>query len=347
MSSIDVVVPCYNYARYLKACVGSILSQRDVDVRVLIIDDKSTDDSAEVGKALAAADARVTYLRHEINRGLIGTANEGIEWLTAPYWLLLSADDALTPGALARATAVLDANPAVGMVYGIAEILEGESGLPDFPDPGAPTFRIVSGPDFLERSCRYGNPVPSPCAVVRTSLQKELGGYVPHLRHTSDMEMWMRIATRASIGVVHESQGFYRWHRTNMSADFYGQPVSDRRERILTCHEVLEKWGAGQPDFARWVADMERALAQEAVMLASVAYEKDDDDSRWQEMMAFANEYDPAPWRSLAYWKFLVKRLAGRDITRRLRGSGPLWSDDKRAWHMQARQVGWWPEAEG
>ncbi len=38
MSSVDVVVPCYNYARYLRACVGSILSQRDVDVRVLIVD---------------------------------------------------------------------------------------------------------------------------------------------------------------------------------------------------------------------------------------------------------------------------------------------------------------------
>ena len=48
MSSVDVVVPCYNYGRYLRACVGSILSQRDVDVRVLIIDDKSSDDSAEM-----------------------------------------------------------------------------------------------------------------------------------------------------------------------------------------------------------------------------------------------------------------------------------------------------------
>ncbi len=201
----------------------------------------------------------MTYLRHEVNRGLIGTANEGIEWVTAPYWLLLSADDALTPGALARATAVLDANPAAGMVYGIAEILEGESGLPDFPDPGAPTFRIVSGPDFLERSCRFGNPVPSPCAVVRTSLQKELGGYVPHLRHTSDMEMWMRIATRASVGVVHESQGFYRWHRTNMSADFTASPSAIAASASSPAVRCWQKWGAGQPDFARWVADMERS----------------------------------------------------------------------------------------
>ncbi len=346
MSSVDVVVPCYNYGRYLRACVGSILSQRDVDVRVLIIDDKSSDDSAEIGMALAASDPRVTYRRHEVNRGLIGTANEGIDWVTATYWLLLSADDALTPGALSRAATVLDAHPGVGMVYGIAEIVGGEAGLPDLPDPGAPTFRIISGSDFLQRSCEHGNPVPSPCAVVRTSLQKELGGYCPHLPHTSDLEMWMRIATRASIGVVHELQGFYRWHRANMSADFYGQPVSDRRERILTCREVLEKWGSGHPDLGKWVTKMEHALAREALILASFAYERDDDDRRWREMMAFAAEHDPAMWRSVVYWKFQLKRLVGREVARRIRGSGTLWSDDKNLWHMQAHQVGWWPDVD-
>ena len=49
MSSVDVVVPCYNYARYLETCVSSVLDQEGVDVRVLIIDDASSDRSAEVG----------------------------------------------------------------------------------------------------------------------------------------------------------------------------------------------------------------------------------------------------------------------------------------------------------
>ena len=61
MSTVDVVVPCYNYGRYLRACVDSILTQRDVDVRILIIDDMSNDSSEEVGRALAREDARVTY----------------------------------------------------------------------------------------------------------------------------------------------------------------------------------------------------------------------------------------------------------------------------------------------
>ena len=48
MSSVDIVVPCYNYAHYLEFCVHSVLEQRDVDVRVLIVDDASPDNTAQV-----------------------------------------------------------------------------------------------------------------------------------------------------------------------------------------------------------------------------------------------------------------------------------------------------------
>ena len=71
MASVDVFVPCYNYGRFLRECVESVLSQGGVDVRVLILDDASSDDSREVGRALAAADPRVEYRRHAVNRGHI------------------------------------------------------------------------------------------------------------------------------------------------------------------------------------------------------------------------------------------------------------------------------------
>ena len=99
MTGVDVVVPCYNYARYLDWCVGTLLSQADVDVRVLIIDDASEDDTPSVGERLASADPRVEFRRHEKNAGHIATFNEGLlGWASAPYSLLISADDGLAPG---------------------------------------------------------------------------------------------------------------------------------------------------------------------------------------------------------------------------------------------------------
>src|SRR3954451_22899935 len=119
--TVSVVIPCYKYGRFLPACVRSILDQEGVDVRVLIIDDASPDDSAQMALALAAADERVEVRVHEVNKGHIATYNEGLlGWADGDYSVLISADDLLTPGALARATAVMEADPKVGFVYGHA-----------------------------------------------------------------------------------------------------------------------------------------------------------------------------------------------------------------------------------
>ena len=66
---------------------------------VPVIDDASPDDTPVVAAELVAADARVAYRRHERNLRHIATYNEGIDWISAKYYLLLSADDYLLPGA--------------------------------------------------------------------------------------------------------------------------------------------------------------------------------------------------------------------------------------------------------
>jgi glycosyltransferase involved in cell wall biosynthesis len=64
MARVDVIVPCNNYGDLLDACVAGALSQQEVDTRVLIMDDASTDSTPEVGKRIAAGDPRVEYRRH-------------------------------------------------------------------------------------------------------------------------------------------------------------------------------------------------------------------------------------------------------------------------------------------
>src|ERR1700738_5097729 len=110
MSSVSVVIPCYNYGHFLEEAVGSALTGQDgVDVRVLIIDDASPDDSAQQAHRIAAADPRVEVRVHETNKRHIATYNEGLlEWADGVYVALLSADDRLAPGAPGRAGAPLD-----------------------------------------------------------------------------------------------------------------------------------------------------------------------------------------------------------------------------------------------
>src|SRR3954452_12366736 len=129
--TVSVVIPCYRYGHFLERCVRSALDQEGVDVRVLIIDDASPDDSAEVALRLAAADARVEARVHEVNRGHIATYNEGLlDWADGDYSVLISADDLLTPGSLARATAVMEADPRIGFAYGHAAWWRDDQPLP-------------------------------------------------------------------------------------------------------------------------------------------------------------------------------------------------------------------------
>jgi glycosyltransferase involved in cell wall biosynthesis len=132
---IDVIVPCYRYGRFLRQCVESVLAQGQ-PVRVLVIDDASPDDSAEIAAELAARDPRVALTRHRANKGHIATYNEGIEWAASPYVLLLSADDYLLPGALTRAVRVMEMHSEVGLVFGNAyELMDGGSMNPVEPLP--------------------------------------------------------------------------------------------------------------------------------------------------------------------------------------------------------------------
>ena len=80
MSRVDVVVPCYKYGHFLRECVESVLSQEGVDVRVLIIDDCSPDQTPEVAAELVQEDKRVEYRRHKVNHGHVDTYNEGLDW---------------------------------------------------------------------------------------------------------------------------------------------------------------------------------------------------------------------------------------------------------------------------
>lgn len=337
MPSVDIVVPCYNYAHFLDACVTSILAQRGVEVRVLIIDDASPDQTQAVGQSLAASDPRVTYLRNAQNLGLIGTANRGLlDWAEADYVLLLSADDLLTSDSLARATAIMEAHTDVHMVYGRSLLIGDDFDPSSAPEDAAETeFKLIPGRDFIRRNFTHHNPVPSPTAVLRTRVQQQLGGYYAQFPHTSDMEMWMRFATRGPIGVIRNVQACYRIHDASMSAPKLMRAISDREECLETCAFVTETCRANLPELTDWLVELQRKLASEAYWLASQSRYSADQRAA---CAAFARRVDPdAPlsWPRLKY-----------EIKKHLRafrpGTNAAETFERAA--LRSELYGWWPD---
>src|SRR6185437_1125380 len=190
--------------------------------------------------------------------GLIGTANKGLEWADGDYVVLISADDVLVPGALARATTVMEANPMVGMVYGHAPYWHVGSPPPVLKGRWKGT-QVWRGADWLRLRCRSGhNCISSPEVVVRTSVQRAVGGYDPSCRHTSDLNMWLRIASVADIAFIRgSSQAIYRVHGDSMWRS-HDSPMVDLHERraafdafFTECSSRLENPGSLRDTVAR------------------------------------------------------------------------------------------------
>jgi glycosyltransferase involved in cell wall biosynthesis len=314
MSSVDVIVPCYRYGHFLRECVESVLEQSLKHVRVLILDDASPDNTSEVGAELAREDSRVTLVRHHVNKGHIATYNEGIDWVSADYMLLLSADDYLLPGALERAATLLDAHPEISFTFGNAIELSSSGAITQVIAIAKVSDEkdelLLSGSKFMELS-RSRNIVPTPTAVVRTTAQKRVGGYRPQLPHAGDMEMWWRLAAHGWVGVLGARQAVYRRHADNMSNAYsHRHKLRDLEQRKVALNCFMESCGHMLSNAKRINYRMLRSLSYAAVGCASGAF-NDGELELSDQLAQFAMRVFPPITKSFRWTKLACKRRLG------------------------------------
>jgi glycosyltransferase involved in cell wall biosynthesis len=313
--SVSVVVPCYNYGRFLSDSVGSVLSQRDVDVDVVIVDDASTDDSAHIARSLADADARVRVLVHEENRGHIQTYNDGLRLATGEYVALLSADDMLAPDALLRAAALMESHSDVGLVYGAAVAFHGAAPM---CETAVREWLVYPGRVWLERVCRTaGNPISSPEVVMRRAAWLDAGPYDPRLPHCADLALWMATGVDWDIGRVDgPPQALYRMHDSAMHVTVNSGALRDLRERRRT-FELLFTERLPPSEQADAMHERAReALARLALRLAMGRNWWDAADPPVDELRDFARETWPPIERSVL-WVRLSRRARSGQLDRR------------------------------
>lgn len=337
MSSVSVIVPSYNYAHLLPGCIDSVLSQPGVEVEVLIIDDCSADDTEEVGHMLAR-DPRVSYRRHSKNQGHIATYNEGLDWASAHYVTLISADDLLTPGALRRATEALDDYESAGFVYGRSVYFETDDALPPVRlGPAQPT--LWPGDEWIARRCRTAtNCISSPEVVVRTAWQKRLGGYRADLPHAGDLEMWLRLAAHTDVVFLrHCDQAYYRRHPASMMRSVFSSKLTDLSQRKDAFDALFQRFGHRLNDPGRLQAQVHKALASEALWKASRSLDRfAEEPAVVEEFVDFAGATYPEMKRLSKYWGMRL-RLA----------LGPTWCP-RVQWLLpgpyaaKARDILWW-----
>ncbi|MCB1939763.1 MAG: glycosyltransferase family 2 protein, partial [Rhodocyclaceae bacterium] len=116
-ANVGIIVPAYNYGRYLDDCLGSVAAQTHTDFTVLIIDNASTDDTRTIAERWAARDARFRYVRNATNIGLGGSLLKAYALLDNPLMMMLSADDSIAPTFLEHTAGALARHPECVLAY--------------------------------------------------------------------------------------------------------------------------------------------------------------------------------------------------------------------------------------
>lgn len=289
-ATVTVVIPCFNYARYLPAAVASALDQEDVVVDVVVVDDASTDDSADVARRLATEDPRVTVLVNEQNAGPVDTFNRGLARARGEYLVRLDADDMLTPGSLRRAAALLQAVPDVGLVYGHPLHFSGA----DLPAPRTTSthWLVWEGHEWLAARCADGtNVITSAEVVMRRSVVDVVGGQ-RQLAHTHDMEMWLRMSAHTDVGyVLGADQAWHREHPQSLSESVTG-PLA-MLEEIRAAFDVLfDHVGARVPGAPRLERAAAAAIARQAVAYARRTLDRGTVTDEVRALVEFATACD-------------------------------------------------------
>ena len=261
--AVDVFVPNRDYSRYLPQCLDSVLGQEGVDVRVLVVDNASTDGSIEVAERYQERDARVSLLRHPEDRGLVTSLQEGLDWCRAEFALNLSADDQLTPGSLSRAVRLLEARPDLGFVYGPA-VRHRDGAEPSHVRQYGSAHKVWAGQQWLHHTARTGkNPVFSPEVLLRTAPAQAVG-YHHELPLCPDLGMWLGLAARAPVGHLRGArQALYRLHPSSMMHTQGWVAALEGRWRAYTLLVERDAAHVARPE--QLLAEAARSLALEAV----------------------------------------------------------------------------------
>lgn len=231
--ALAVCIPTYNGTRHIAACVQSVLAQKDVDMEVLAVDDRSEDDTHD--RLLTWAPLGLSVRVNAERLGLVGNWNRCLNLARGEYVCVFHQDDIMLPGNLARKIGMLDAHPNLGFAFSSMKTIDGKGRVigGHWTKSLPSTDTIFAGHDFLDLMLSAGNVVPCQSVVMRTSCVRSAGYFDSRLHYTPDFDMWLRLALYADVAYLVDPLVAVRRHSDQESVRFLGQP-----------EEILETWRA-------------------------------------------------------------------------------------------------------
>jgi glycosyltransferase involved in cell wall biosynthesis len=238
MIKSTIYIPCHNYARFLRQAVDSVLAQTQSDWEIILINDGSSDGTADIMQEYAdRLPDRVRIVHNETAIGLIKNANIAIEMARGTYVMRLDADDWLDENALLVMCHILDQHSEFALVY-----------------PNYVYVDELGRPIAVEQRKRIGAeqhlhdlPAHGACTMVRRRVLKTVGGYDEAHDRQDGYDLWLKICNRYKVENISTPLFFYRQHGSSLSRD--DEQLLEIRARIKQAH-VTRLGGPVKPRIA-------------------------------------------------------------------------------------------------
>jgi glycosyltransferase involved in cell wall biosynthesis len=253
-STLSVVLPNYNHARYLSRALDALLSQDCPAEEIIVVDDCSTDDSRDIIARYAAKYPSVRLLANAKNFGVIATLSRGLNEARGQYIYFGAADDFLMSDFFAAAIKMLRANPRAGLFCGEVNLVDGHSGkMLGVRPPVRPRFCAgFIGPSKVARLLRRNdNFIATGAAVFRRDAVTWAGGFDEELSTFADGYLVRKIAL--TYGFCFVPIVVLTWHIFPDSVSRKTSTETDRAQQVL---EKIEARMAVDPVFPRWYRDV-------------------------------------------------------------------------------------------
>jgi glycosyltransferase involved in cell wall biosynthesis len=236
---VSVVMAVHDGERFVCAAVDSVLTQKFRDLELIVVDDGSTDRSAEIVRE--HPDPRVRLVANGRNLGLAPSLNVGLAEARGEFVARLDADDVAMPQRLARQVAFMDANPRVALLGSWYTEMAADG------TPGAQVKIPTQHWDLRWHMCLYCPFAHSAVLWRRTLVAERVGQYDERLAYSMDYDLWRRIAERLEVANLPESLLLLRAHAQSMTAT-YGERAREGLRMQAAYAARLLGWPAAESD---------------------------------------------------------------------------------------------------
>jgi alpha-1,3-rhamnosyltransferase len=224
---VSVIVPCYNHERYIEECVLSVIQQSYKNIQLIVIDDGSKDNSRDIIKKMQIKYG-FTFVE-QTNSGISKTLNKGIkEYAKGKYIAFVASDDYWDLDKIEKQVAFFEENNSFGIILSKTKIIDNHSNILEGFDDN------LFNQSYEFKEIALGKSFIPALTVMFKKEVFDTIGYFDESLIIEDLDMWLRIANKYSIGFQNEYLAFYRQHDTNASSKVI--QMSEAR------FQILKKW---------------------------------------------------------------------------------------------------------